>query len=125
MGRVYAEITAEGKSLHTLFDPGAVHNYIIRKKKEGFLPYTLKKSFEIAIGGERENIISACLIDGEIQGNHLFYWAFVIDDLGLDEKGREIELLLGATEMQRWNIKIDLQEEKLDLSRFRKEFIEY
>jgi hypothetical protein len=34
-------------------------------------------------------------------------------------------LLFGATDMRVWNIHIDLEKERLDFSRFRKEFIEY
>ena len=45
--------------------------------------------------------------------------------MGLDEQNKGIDMLFGATEMQRWNIKVDPKEEKLDLSGFREEFIEY
>ncbi len=43
----------------------------------------------------------------------------------MDEKGIEIGMLFGATDMQVWNINLDLKHETLDLSRFRKEFVEY
>jgi hypothetical protein len=48
----------------------------------------------------------------------------VINDLGMDEKRIEIGMLSGATDMQAWNINLDLKHETLDLSRFRKEFVE-
>ena len=40
-------------------------------------------------------------------------------------QGIEIGMLFGATDMQVWNINLDLKHETLDLSRFRKEFVEY
>ena len=49
----------------------------------------------------------------------------VVDELGRNEKGIEIGMLFGATDMQVWNINLDLKHETLDLSRFRKEFVEY
>jgi len=69
--------------------------------------------------------MKSALFYGELQGNGLFCWAFVVEELGVDEQRREIDMLFGAVEMQRWNIKIDPTAEKLDLSGFRKEFIEY
>jgi hypothetical protein len=48
----------------------------------------------------------------------------VIDELRMDEKVIEIGMLSGATDMQAWNINLDLKHETLDLSRFRKEFVE-
>jgi hypothetical protein len=49
----------------------------------------------------------------------------VIDELRMDEKVIEIGMLFGATDMQVLNINLDLKHETLDLSRFRKEFVEY
>ena len=125
MGRVYDTIISGGKSLHTLFDTGAVHNYITKKAAEGLPVIRLSKPIALGLGGEKRNINEACFIDGELQGNRLFYWALVVKELGQDEQDKEIDMLLGAHEMQRWNIKIDPKEEKLDLSKFRREFIEY
>jgi len=51
--------------------------------------------------------------------------AYVIPSLGIDEKGNTIDLLFGAMDMQIWNIQLDLEKEQVDVSRFRKEFIEF
>jgi hypothetical protein len=125
MGRVYDTVVSNNKSLHTLFDTGAVHNYITREVAKGLPVTQLPEPLVIGIGGERRSINEACFIYGELQGNRLFYWALVVEELGQDEQDKEIDMLFGAIEMQRWNIKIDPKEEKLDLSRFRREFIEY
>lgn len=125
MGRVYDTIVSNSKSLHSLFDTGAVHNYITKKAAEGLPVNRLSKPYTVGIGGESRTIVEVCLIDGELGGNKLFFYAPIVEELGMDERNKEIDILFGATEMQRWNIKIDPKEEKLDLSRFRKEFIEY
>ncbi|MDH7486443.1 MAG: hypothetical protein QHJ81_09245 [Anaerolineae bacterium] len=125
MGRVYGTIICNNTSLHTLFDTGAVHNYITRGRAKGLSINRLPKPFTVGIGGERREIQEACFIYGELQGKRLFCWALVIEELGLDEQDKEIDMLFGAIEMQRWNIRIDPLEERLDLSGFREEFIEY
>jgi hypothetical protein len=124
MGRIYDTIS-NSKSLHTLFDTGAVHNYITTKAARGLSISRLPEPFRVGIGGEKRNIYEACLVYGELQGRKLFCSALVIEELELDEQNREIDMLFGTIEMQRWNIRIDPREERLDLSGFREEFIEY
>lgn len=125
MGRIYDTIHSNSKSLHALFDTGAVHNYVTKKAAKGLSINRLPKPFVVGIGGETRSIHEACFIYGELQNERLFCWALVVEELGLDDQSKEIDMLLGATEMQRWNIKIDPREERLDLSGFREEFIEY
>jgi len=125
MGRVYGTILTNDKSLHTLFDTGAVHNYITQEMAKGLSTNRLPEPFTVGIGGEKRDIHEACFIYGELQGKRLFCWALVVEELGLDEQNKEIDMLFGAIEMQRWNIKIDPMQERLDLSGFREEFIEY
>jgi hypothetical protein len=49
----------------------------------------------------------------------------VLEEIGVDEEGRRIEVLLGALAMQEWGIRPLPDEERLDLSRYPKEFVEY
>jgi hypothetical protein len=125
MGRIYDAIVSDSRSLHTLFDTGAVHNYITKKAAGGLSINRLPEPFMVGLGGERRNVHEACFIYGELQGKKLFCWALVVEELGRDEQNQEIDMLFGAIEMQRWNIRIDPREERLDLSGFRGEFIEY
>ena len=125
MGRIYDTIHSNSKSLHALFYTGAVHNYVTKKAARGLSINRLPKPFTVGIGGETRSIHEACFIYGELQNKRLFCWALVVGELGLDDQDREIDMLFGATEMQRWNIRINPGEERLDLSGFREEFIEY
>lgn len=120
MGRVYHTVTSNNKSLNTLFDAGAIHNYITEKASQGFATVSLRQPFDVALGGKGRKISKASLIEGYIEGKHFYFWANVIEDIGNDEKGREIDVIWGAVEMQRWNIRVDPKEEKLDLSGFRR-----
>jgi hypothetical protein len=126
LGRIYESVEVNGKRLNTLFDSGAVRSYITRKSAEetGLKIEKLKTAFKTALG--KTHIISEyCVVQGNIKGNPFYITSNVIEELGMDEKGEEIRLLFGANDMQIWNINLDLKRETLDLSRFRKEFIEY
>ncbi|MFQ6032104.1 MAG: hypothetical protein ACE5K2_04205 [Candidatus Zixiibacteriota bacterium] len=125
MGRVYDTIVLDSKSLHALFDSGVVHNYITKEVAEGLTTQVIPEPFEVGLGGKTQTVSDACLVVGRVQDRLFDFSAHVIEDIGRDENGKEIDVIIGATEMQRWNIKIDPKDEKLDLSRFRKEFIEY
>jgi len=49
----------------------------------------------------------------------------VIKDIGKDEDGKPIEILFGALAMQQWGIRLLPAEEKLDLSHYPEEFVEF
>jgi hypothetical protein len=127
MGRIYEYVEVNSKRLNTLFDSGAVRSYITRKsaKELGLKIEKLKTAFKTALGGKTQIISEYCVVQGNIKGNPFYITSNVIEELGVDEKGEEIRLLFGANDMQIWNINLDLKRETLDLSRFRKEFIEY
>ena len=60
-----------------------------------------------------------------IEGHQLEFQASVIDDIGQDEDGRLIEVLVGAIAMQLWGIRLDPQNECLDFSHFTTDFVEF
>jgi hypothetical protein len=49
----------------------------------------------------------------------------IIDEIGKDEDGKPIEVLFGALAMQQWGIRLVLAEERLDLTHYPKEFVEF
>jgi hypothetical protein len=49
----------------------------------------------------------------------------VIDEIGKDGEGKDIEVLLGALAMQQWGIRPVPDEERLDLTHYPKEFVEF
>ena len=68
---------------------------------------------------------TAAILRGKIQGRPITTLALVIDDIGRDENGTPIEILFGALAMQQWGIRPVPDEERLDLSRYPEEFVEF
>ena len=68
----------------------------------------------------RETVLQA-----EIQGHPISTHAWVIDEIGMDEDGAPIEILFGALAMQQWGIRPVPDEERLDLSHYPEEFVEF
>jgi hypothetical protein len=65
------------------------------------------------------------LLNATVQGHKLFTNAMVVNEIGKDEDGRSIEVLFGALAMQQWGIRPVPHEERLDLSHYPKEFVEF
>jgi hypothetical protein len=49
----------------------------------------------------------------------------VIDEIGNDEDGNPIDVIFGELAMQQWGIRPIPDEEKLDMSHFTSEFVEF
>ena len=49
----------------------------------------------------------------------------MIDEIGKDEDGRPIDILFGALAMQQWGIRPIPDDEKLDMTHYSKEFVEF
>ena len=76
-------------------------------------------------GGNRHQIHQACLLFAEIDGRWIQTNANVIDEIGVDENGRQIDVLLGALATQQWGINLDLQREELDFTHYTTDFVEF
>ena len=51
--------------------------------------------------------------------------AGVLKGNGTDEDGRRIKILIGELVMQEWGIRLNMEEETLDMSQYPKEFAEF
>ena len=65
------------------------------------------------------------MLNAEIEGHPITTHALVIDEIGKDENGTPIEILFGALAMQQWGIWLIPDEERLDLSHYPQEFVEF
>jgi len=65
------------------------------------------------------------LLEAEIQHHRVSTHAFVVEEIGEDEEGNPIEILFGALAMQQWGIRLKPSEERLDLSHYPKELVEF
>lgn len=119
MGRIIKEITLGRKKVLALFDTGAERSYITKN----ILPPKAKCSkvepVDVAIGGEIIRFAKRCLVNAKIDDMpfdftpHLKNKPFFIDN-------QQVDVLIGTTTMEEWNITIDPKNKKLDLSGLRK-----
>lgn len=125
--RIYDEIKTNGKVLYSLFDSRARNSYITRDAvlNLGIKPRRLRHPYRAGLGGEKRFVREFVDIEGTLHGLPLHLSLYVVDKLGADEAGRPLQLLFGMLAMEQWGIELDLQNKKLDLRHFTKEFIEF
>jgi hypothetical protein len=125
MGRVREYVTVNGKKFWTLFDSGARNTYVVPKVASLLARTKMPKPFRSALGGKIRKTTTAALLVGKIQGHQVSTNALVVDEIGQDDDGRPIEVLFGALAMQQWGIRLVPAEERLDLTFYPKEFMEF
>ena len=125
MGRIRRMIRVDGRDCWTLFDTGARNTYVVPAVAEVLITSKTPHPFRTAIGGEVKQADTAALLEAEVEGHPISTHAMVIDRIGDDEDGNPIEILFGALAMQQWGIRPVPDEEKLDLSHYPDEFVEF
>ena len=118
-------IQVNGKKCWTLFDTGARNTYIVPAVAAHLATTKLKKPFRSALGGSIKKTSTAALLVGKVEGRDFATNALVVDEIGNDEEGKPIEVLFGALAMQQWGIRPIPDEERLDLTHYPKEFVEF
>lgn len=125
MGRIRQMIQINGIQAWTLFDSGARNTYVI-PKVAGLLSTTrLPSPTFTKLGGDTKKSTQAAVLVGEIEGKAFHNEAMVINQIGTDEDGQCIEILFGALAMQQWGIRLNPEQEALDLSHYPTEFVEF
>ncbi|NVM30411.1 MAG: hypothetical protein HWN65_16310 [Candidatus Helarchaeota archaeon] len=130
MGRIIKTITikkdpaSQGNEVAAVFDTGAERSYV----KRSVLPLGVHcipiVSFTSGLGGARREIREVCPLNGEIQGLPFNINAHPVEDIGIID-GEDIGVLVGATTMEQWDIKVHPKDQTLDLTGLRRrEFIE-
>ena len=125
MGRIREYIKVNGKKCWTLFDSGARNTYVVPEVARLLVTKKLSKLFRTALGGGIKKTSKAAILDADVQGHKVVTNAMAIDEIGHDEEGRAIDVLFGALAMQQWGIRLLPKEERLDLTNYPKEFVEY
>ena len=125
MGRIRQTINVNARECWTLFDTGARNTYVVPEVASLLTTSKTRKPFRSAIGGEVKETTETALLEAEVEGRRISTHAMVIDEIGNDEDGRPIEILLGALAMQQWGIRLIPEQEKLDLTHYPEEFVEF
>ena len=118
-------IQIDGQSCWTLFDTGARNTYVVPSVAQILKTSPTSHPIRTALGGAIKESNTAALLEAEIQGRPISTHALVIDEIGKDEDGTPIEVLFGALAMQQWGIRLIPDEEKLDLTHYPEEFLEF
>lgn len=79
----------------------------------------------VNLGGRSHNILNDCRLECVIEGFNILTYARVLDEIGIDEDRNKIEVLIGALTMQEWGIRLNMEEEQLDMSHYPMEFNEF
>ena len=125
MGRIRQTIKVDGQECWTLFDTGARNSYVIPSVAHILKTSQMSHAFRTALGGKVKKTNTSAILEAEIQGHPIATHALVIDEIGKDENGTPIEILFGALAMQQWGIRPVPDEERLDLSHYPEEFVEF
>lgn len=119
-------IKVNGEKCWTLFDSGAENTYVVKPVARAFSPRKLRKTRRTRIRGRVHRITHACILEASIRGKPIEVDAYVTDRLGEDKKaGKPFDVIFGALGMQKWGIELNLEKERLDLSRYPDEFVEF
>jgi hypothetical protein len=125
MARVRENIKIANKNYWALFDGGARNTYVTNNVANLLSKFKLSMSEPVALGDKMHKIKEGCTLTCKIQGLPIWTHARIIEKIEKDEEEKEIQVLIGALTMQEWGIKLDLEREKLDMTNYPKEFVEF
>lgn len=125
MGRITENIRVDGRECWTLFDTGARNTYVTSSVAAILKTSELSHTFRTALGSDVRETKTAAILEAEIEGHPITTHALVLREIGEDDKGKTIEILFGDLAMQQWGIRPVPDEERLDLTHYPKEFVEF
>ncbi len=125
MARIIKTIEIEGQPAVALFDTGAIYSYVRSPLVPDVPRRSVTRPVRVTLGGRDIDIRELRLIEGEIEGLDFFADAVPVEELGHAE-GYQLDVLIGALTMERWEIRLDPKSGTLDLEGLRRrEFTEF
>ena len=118
-------IAVDGRRCWTLFDTGARNTYVTPWVAQLLRTSPTPRTIRTALGRGVKETNTEAVLHADIEGHSISTYALVIDEIGKDEDGKPIEILFGALAMQQWGIRPIPDEERLDLSHYPEEFVEF
>ncbi|MFQ5822748.1 MAG: hypothetical protein ACE5JB_01690 [bacterium] len=125
MARVRANVIIAGRNCWTLFDGGTRNTYVVQEVASLLPIFDLEKPEPVSLGCRVHDVTRECWLTCLVEGLRVRAHARVLEEIGTDEKGKRIEILIGALTIQEWGIRPVHDEERLDMSHYPKEFIEF
>jgi len=125
MARILKTIEIQGQPAQALFDSGAMNTYVRSSLLANAPRLPMTPPAHVGLGGQSIEIRELCLIQGKIEGLDFLADAVPVAELGRAD-GHELDAIIGALTMERWEIKLDPKAGALDLEGLRRrEFTEY
>ena len=125
MGGIRQTIKVDGRDRWTLFDTGARNTYVVPAVADLLITSETRHPIRTALEGGVKETNRTALLQAEVEGHLVSTHAMVVDQIGADEAGRPIEILFDALAMQQWGIRPVPDEDKLGLTHYPEEFIEF
>ena len=92
---------------------------------EGFNISQISKSRKVSLGDKEHLLNKVFLLQAKVEGYPVEMDSYILDDIGSDENGKKIDILFGVLAMQKWGIRPLPDEERLDMTHYSKEFVEF
>jgi len=125
MARIIKAIEIQGQPANVLFDSGAVNTYVRSSLVASAPRQAMLTPVHVGLGGRSIEIRELCIIQGKIEGLDFLADAVPVTELGRAD-GCELDAIIGALTMERWEIKLDPKAGGLDLEGLRRrEFTEF
>lgn len=118
MDRTFKDIEIEGKRVFVLFDTGSLRTYVKKEFASQIRWDTLP--FEVGLGGRSLKVNEACALHCAIDGLKFDIEAHPVEEIGTDERGREIDAIIGAMSMEKWGMVPNPKTGEIDLTALRK-----
>ena len=125
MSRVRANVIVAGRDCWTLFDTGARNTYVVQDLASLLPSFELEKPEPVSLGGKVHKVTKGSRLVCLVEGLPVWTHVRVLEEIGTDEEGKRIEILMGALAMQEWGIRPIPDEERIDMTHYPKEFIEF
>jgi Aspartyl protease len=125
MARIIKPIEIEGQPAVALFDTGAINTYVRSSLVAAAPRRAMATPTRVGLGGRVIEISELCLVQGKIEGMDFLADAVPVPELGRAD-GHELDAILGALTLERWEIRLDPKAGTLDLEGLRRrEFTEF
>jgi hypothetical protein len=80
---------------------------------------------KVSLGGKQRSLNKLFILVAKVEGCPVETNAYILDEIGKDEEGKPMDILFGALAMQQWGIHPISDEERLDMTHYTKEFLEF
>jgi hypothetical protein len=125
MGRMLKQLTLGGRHLRALFDSGSERSYIRRDMLPASAVCQKISPFKVGLGGTEHIVRHGCIVEPEISGLKFSFLSHPLNDIGVTKEG-ELDLIVGATAMEEWDIMLTTRGKDISLKGLRKrEFTEF